>query len=171
MQHAAAVGVGDGVADVNKAAQQCTQLHGPLSRIEPLIGALVEAGHRLLQAVAADETHGVVGPAVRILAQAVDRHDARVLQAAGDLGLQEEAGAAVGIVGMPFLDLLECHFAPQFLVAGHGDLPQPSFGMRPEDAEAAPRRGGTADGLICWHKDRPAAARRRGPSRPARPGP
>ena len=105
----------------------------------------MKAVDRLLQAVAADEPHGVVGPAVGILAQAVDRHDARVLQAAGDLGLQQEAGPAVGVVGMPGLDLLQRHLAVEFLVAGHGDLSQPAFGMGAEDAEPRAGRGGTAD--------------------------
>ena len=44
----------------------------------------------LLEAVAADEPHGVVGPAVGVGAQAVDRDDPRVLQPAGDLGLEQE---------------------------------------------------------------------------------
>ena len=51
---------------------------------------------RLLEAVAADEPHGVVGPAVGVGAQAVDRHDAGVLQPAGDLGLEQEPLAAGG---------------------------------------------------------------------------
>ena len=43
-----------------------------------------------LRLVAADEPHGVVGPAVAVGAQAVDRHDPGVLQSAGDLGLEHE---------------------------------------------------------------------------------
>jgi len=49
---------------------------------------LVEGGERLLEAVAADEAHGVIGPAVGVGAQAVDRHDAGVLQSASDFGLE-----------------------------------------------------------------------------------
>ena len=46
-------------------------------------------------------------------AQTVDRHDARVLQAAGDLRLDQEPRAADGIVGMAVEDLLEGHLAVQ----------------------------------------------------------
>jgi hypothetical protein len=51
--------------------------------------------------------HGVVGPAVAVVAQAVDRVDPGVLQPPGDLGLQEESGAADLIVGVVVEDLLE----------------------------------------------------------------
>ena len=61
----------------------------------------------LLEALAADEPHGIVGPALVVGPQAVDRDDARVLQPAGDLGLEQEAGAAGGVVGVLGLDLLE----------------------------------------------------------------
>ena len=47
----------------------------PGSAFERLVG--VEALDRLLEAVAADEPHGVVRPAVAVGAQAVDRDDAR----------------------------------------------------------------------------------------------
>ncbi len=47
-----------------------------------------------LSDVAADEPHRVVGAAVGVGAQAVDRHDAGMLQPAGDLGL--ERGTAGG---------------------------------------------------------------------------
>ena len=49
-----------------------------------------------LEPIPADEPHRVVGPAVGVGAQAVDRDDAGVLQAAGDLRLQEEPGRLVG---------------------------------------------------------------------------
>jgi hypothetical protein len=39
----------------------------------PYVG--VEAIDGLLEAVPADEPHGVVGPALAVVAQAVDRHD------------------------------------------------------------------------------------------------
>ena len=60
----------------------------------------VEALDGLLEAVALDEPHGVIGAAVGVGAQAVDRHDARVLQSAGDLGLGDEPLAADRVVGV-----------------------------------------------------------------------
>ena len=94
----------------------------------------------LLEAVAADEPHGVERPAVGVVAQAVDRDDPRVLQPAGDLGLQQEPRAAVGVVGVAVLDLLERDLAVQLLVVGHEDLAQAAAGVGPEDAE--PLAGG-----------------------------
>jgi hypothetical protein len=41
----------------------------------------------LLQAVTADEPHDVVGPAILVVAQAVDRDDAGMFEPAGDFGL------------------------------------------------------------------------------------
>ena len=77
-----------------RTAAAAAQLQRPHARVapRPLVG--VEGGDRLLEAVALDEPHGVVGPAVGVAAQAVDRDDARVLQPAGDLRLAQEAGAA-----------------------------------------------------------------------------
>ena len=53
-----------------------------------------------LEAVAADEPHGVVGPAVAVGPQPVDRDDAGVLEAAGDLCLQQKTGVVIGDGGM-----------------------------------------------------------------------
>jgi hypothetical protein len=81
--------------------------------------------------------------AVRVGAQAVDGYDAGVFQAAGDLGFQEEAGAAVRIVGVPVLDLFEGNLAVQLFVASYKHLSQPplAWGRRmrkrcPDDVEA-----------------------------------
>jgi hypothetical protein len=38
---------------------------------------------------------------------------------------------------MPFLDLLEGHFALQFLVAGDGDLAESAAGVWAQDTEAS----------------------------------
>ena len=43
-----------------------------------------------LQALSLDEPHGVIGASAAVGTQAVDRHDTRVLQPAGDLGLGDE---------------------------------------------------------------------------------
>ena len=53
-----------------------------------------------MQALAADEAHGVIRPAVGVGAQAVDGHHARVLQPAGDLRFEDETAAADRVVGV-----------------------------------------------------------------------
>jgi hypothetical protein len=102
------------------------------------MGAM-EALDGLFQAVALNEAHGVEGPAVGILAQAVNRHDPWVLQSPGDFRFEQETLAALRVGRVLALDLLEGNLAMQFFVLGHEHLPQSSFGVQPEDAEA--RRG------------------------------
>jgi hypothetical protein len=93
----------------------------------------VEPADGLLEVVALDEPHGVEGAAVGVAAQAVDRHDARVLQPAGHLRLADEALPAVRVVGVPALDLLERHGADQLLILGHEHLAQATLRVRPKD--------------------------------------
>ena len=112
----------------------------PGSLLQRLVG--VERGDGVLEAVAPDEPHGVVRPAVVVGAQAVDRDDPGVLQPAGDLGLDEEPGPAGRVVGVAVVDLLEGDLAVQLLVEGDEDV-----------AQAAPWRGAGAPGT---------AGRRRG---------
>ena len=91
MQHAPAVGVVDRVADVEEPPQQLAQLQRPPAGVASSSASSAwNAVDGLLEAVAPDEPHGVVRPAVGVGAQAVDRHDAGVLQPAGDLGLEQE---------------------------------------------------------------------------------
>ena len=94
-----------------------------------------------------DEPHGVIGPAVAIVPQAVDRHDARVLQPAGDLGLQQEPLAADPVVGVVVEDLLQRHLAVQLGVQRHEDGAQAAPGMGPQHAEPLAVAGGRADGV------------------------
>ena len=63
-----------------------------------------------------------------------------MLQPPGDLGFEQEAGAAVRVVGAFGSELLEGDLAVELGVEGHGDLPQAPPGVRPEDRE--PRAGG-----------------------------
>ncbi len=126
----------------------------PGSFFESFVG--VEGGDGLLQAVAPDEPHGVVRPAVAVVAQAVDRDDAGMLQTAGDLGLEQESGAADLVVGVVVEDLLEGDLAVQLAVDGDEDGPQAPLGVRPQDAEplASARRGADR------HRGRGVLARR-----------
>ena len=117
----------------------------PGSALQRRVG--VEALDRLLEAVAADEPHGVVGAAVAVGAQAVDRDDPGMLQPAGDLGLQQEPLAADRVVGVVVEDLLERHLAVQLGVERDEDGAQAAPGVRPEDAEPLAVGGGRADGV------------------------
>jgi hypothetical protein len=105
----------------------------------------VEATDGVLEAVAADEPHGVERPAVDGVAQPVDRDDARVLQPAGDLRLVLEPAAVAGIVGIAVLDLLQRHVAVQLGVAGEEDLAEAAAGVGPQDAEPRPKGAGCAE--------------------------
>jgi len=107
----------------------------------------VESLDRLFQAIPLDEAHGVEGPAVGVAAQTVDRHDAGMLELAGDLGFQQETRAALRLSGVPRLDFLEGDVTVEFLVAGHEHLAQAALGVRTQDAKTGEGTGGTAGDL------------------------
>ncbi len=65
-----------------------------------------------------------------------------MLEAAGDLGLLEKPGTAVGVVGVVVLDALEGDFTLQLLVERGEDLAEAAPGVRAEDAEPGSAR--------CW---------------------
>ena len=70
-----------------------------------------------------------------------------MLEPAGDLGLDEEAGAAVRVVGVSGEDLLEGDLAIELGVEGDEDGAQAAGGMGPEDAESLAVGGGGAGGV------------------------
>ena len=105
----------------------------------------MEAGDGLLQALAPDEPHRVKRLTVVILAEAVNRDDARVLQPAGDLGLDQKAETALGVGGVLSPDHLERDLSSQLLVEGHIDLAQPPAIKKPDDAKSTSGRGRRAD--------------------------
>ncbi len=105
----------------------------------------MEGLDRFLQTLAAHESHGIKRPAVGVMAQAIHRHNAWMLESAGDLGFQQEPEARVLFARITFLDLLERHLAMQFFVERHRHDAQAALGMRPQDAKAAARSGGAAD--------------------------
>ncbi len=101
----------------------------------------------LLEAVALDEPHGVVGAAVRRRSQSVDGDNPRVLQPAGDLGLDQKPLTADRVVGVVVEDLLERHLAVQLAIQGHEHRAQPAARVRPQDAETLTVACGRADGV------------------------
>ncbi len=105
----------------------------------------VERVDGLLEAVPPDEPHGVIGASAGGGAHTVDRHDARVLQSAGDLGLGDEPLAADRVVGVLLEDLLQRHLAVQLAVERHEHLAKPAARVRPEQAEPLAIAGRPAD--------------------------
>ncbi len=124
------VGVGHRVADVDQAVEEFAERERTLASVARsgvagrVVVGLEVLVDRLLERSAPDEPHRVVGAAVGILAQAVDRHNPRMLEPAGNLGLDQEAGATLGAVGVPELDLLESHLATELLIQSNEDLAQ-----------------------------------------------
>ncbi len=62
-----------------------------------------------------------------------------MFEPAGDLGLQHEPGAALGVVGEVGPDLLEGDLAVQLGVLGHEHLAQAARGVLAEDVVRAVR--------------------------------
>ena len=137
MEHAPAVGIGDRLADVDESVEEVPQPPHPFLGIAArLVVGLVELADRLLEADPADEPHGIERPAALVDPQAIDRHDPGMLQPAGDLGFQQEPGAALGIVGALGFDLLQRHLALELGVERDRDLADAALGVGPEDPEA-----------------------------------
>ena len=139
----AAVGVLDGVADVDEPPQQVAELERAAAGVAPerLVG--VESLDRLLEAVAPDEPHRVVRPAAVVGPQAVDRDDAGMLEPAGDLGL--DAGTGVRLAGSSAWRsriCLSADLAVELGVEGDEDGAQAAPGVGPEDAEPLAVGGG-----------------------------
>ena len=128
--------------------------------VEPLDG--------VLEAIAADEPHGVKRPAVGVGAQAVDRDDARMLEPAGDLGLEQESAAALRVIGVRVEDLLERDLAMQLAVESHEDGAEPAAGVRPQDAKSLAVAGRGADGVAGVRSGSTSSSGSVGPSRRGR---
>ena len=139
------MGVVDGVTHIEEAAQKLAQLEGTSAGIAFQSLLMMEAVDGLLEGITPDESHGVIGPATGVGSQAVDRHDSGMLQAARDLGFEQESLAADGVVGVGVEDLLQRHLAVQLAVEGHEDDTEATPGMRAQDVEPLTVGGGRAD--------------------------
>ncbi len=164
---AAAVRVGDRVAGVDQAAQQPAE--GDLAPARLARGVLlgVEPLDRAAEGLALDQPHRVVRPPVGISAQAVDRHDPRMLQPPGEPGLEQEPRLAGRVVRVVRPQLLHRDLAIELRVDRQEDLAQPPARMGPHDPEPLVdrRRGGRAIG-----RGTPAAPVIEGPARGGRSG-
>ncbi len=145
MEHAAAVRISDGVADIGEPVEQLPQLEcasRELRRDSGVSSMIVP--NRLVQAGSLHKPHGIKRPAVVVDAQGVDRHDSRMLESAGDLGLEQEPIAAVGVVGAFGLDLLQGHLALKLGVEGHRDLADASLRVQAQHVKPHARGCGCA---------------------------
>ena len=86
--------VGNRVAGVDDAAQQSPKNQFSPTRPRRLTLRSVKPLDRLFERLALDQTHRIIRAAIRIPAQAVNRHDPRVLQSAGDSSLSQETRLA-----------------------------------------------------------------------------
>ena len=123
MEDAPTVSVSHGFAGVDQPTEQPTERQGPIRRHR---GRPMKVGNGSLEAFAANEPHGIVGATVGTGPEAVHRHNPRVFQAAGDLGLDEEASPVLRAVGMPLLNELQRDLAVQLVVEGEEHLAESS---------------------------------------------
>ena len=147
VQDAAAVCVVDRIADVREPPQELHHLQRPHARavFERLVGMEVFDG--ILEAVALDKAHRVIRTSAGVGAEAVDWHDTGVLKSAGDLGLDQKALAAAGVIGVAIEDLFERHLTVQLAVEGHEDGTESALRVWSKDAEPLPVARGRADGI------------------------
>src|SRR5262249_39110746 len=136
MQDAARMGVLDRIAHVEESSQELPQFQRAAARVLPQHRVGVEALDGRPEAVTADEPHGIVRPTIGVGPQAIDRDDPGMLQAPGDLRLQEEPAAASGIVGVVVEHLLESHLAVELGVHRNEYLSEPPPRMWPQDTKA-----------------------------------
>ena len=137
VQHPLAVRERDRLADIDEPPQKLAEFDG--GRVGTGTRLVIRLDG-LLEAVALDEPHGVERPAITVSAEAVDRDDPGVLQAAVDLGLQDEPAAEVALGDLVGPDLLEGDLTAELLVASDVHAAQPALAVEAEDAEPRPAR-------------------------------
>jgi hypothetical protein len=135
VEHSACVRVFEGVADVGEAAEEFAEFQRVAGGVGPQPGVDVKRSDGVLERVASDEPHRVIGAAVGVDTEPVHRHDPGVLEPAGDLGLDEKPVAAGRVVGVAIEDLLEGDLAVQLAIERHEHFPQTTPGVRAEHAE------------------------------------
>ena len=146
VKDATGMGVFDCVAEIGESPQEFSQLERPKAGVLLQRLVVVESLDGLLERVAADEPHGVVGAAVGVGAEAVDWHDPRMFQPAGDFRFEHEPLAAGRFVGVLLQDLLERDLAVQLAVERHEHGAQAAPSVGPKDAKALAVTGRGADG-------------------------
>ncbi len=137
MDDPAAVGVCDGIAGVDNAPQKSPERQLLALATLRRNSHVVEPLDRIAKGFALDEVHRVKRPSIGVAAEAVNRHDPRVLQPPGDLRLEQKAGLRRWVVGQVSLQFLEGDGSIQLAVEGDEDFAQATLRMRPQDLEPA----------------------------------
>ena len=70
---------------------------------------LTQIAQGLYQPPFVDKPHGIEEASILKALETVNRNDAPMLQVPGHLGFVEDAGSALRIVGLMFLNPLQCH--------------------------------------------------------------
>ena len=132
MDHAARMGVGHRLADLEEHAQQ-----------ERLIGGCVGPGvQEIGQGAALDQLHREIRATIGEGAELVDRHDAGMLQLAGDPGLLDEASDEAGVVAVLVEEDLDGDVAADVAVAALEDGAHAAAADLAEELEAGDGFGG-----------------------------
>jgi hypothetical protein len=83
---------------------------------------LVEICDCMLQAVAADEPHGVIGSAVVVLPESINGNNAGMLKPSCDLGFLPKAVSSFDVPRESLLDLFNYNLTIQLIVPGDKHL-------------------------------------------------
>src|SRR5205823_14066258 len=104
--------IGDRVADHNELIQQLPEGQRVMAYGPRFVGFwFMEASNRFLEVVPVNKAHGIEWPALGILPDGMNRHNARMLQPAGDFGSAEKAATALRVAGVRRLQAPQCHIA------------------------------------------------------------
>ena len=153
MDDAAAVGEGDGLAEVDENGQQA-QLLDFLRRLRGGRRVVVILD-RILERAATDEFHDVKGPALGIGPQLMEGHDTGVFEPARNLCFEQE----LILVSFPSLaHAFEGHLAANVLVFGQPDLSHAAAGVIALEKIAA-RLGRFGNGKVRLAHVRPLVRR------------
>ena len=135
MDHAVGVGVGHRLADL----LEDPQAPRPGRRRTPSASA-----RELRKGPALDQLHREVRAVVGEGAQLVDRHDARVLELAGDLRLLDEAADHLGAVAEVVAEDLDGQVAPRSGSRPRSTTPMPPRPISPRSCTRTSRSAGAA---------------------------
>src|SRR5262245_3612925 len=102
-----------------------------------VLQARMKPGDRILEAILAlDEPHRVERPSIAVMTETINRHDARMFETCGAIGIHVEPRTAIVIVSVMPLNALECHRPLRFLIARDVDLAQATSLVKPQHAKS-----------------------------------
>src|SRR5262249_51190537 len=117
------------------------QRKAALAILQAAPGRVMKSLDGIPQRLTLDETHRVTRLASLISHQAVDRHDARMLQLAGNLGFEQEAAASRRVAGVVVLDAFQGNLAVQFRVERQVNFAGAPLGMETQGTISTRSRG------------------------------